>query len=644
MADRKHNFSSDYIIRNIGNLTSQQTTTVGQVPLTLNNPPPNSLRGRDIPGGTYQGKIPARAVLPTASQLGQVAFAGNSVGEMKIGDKSDPTGASLYSIGIPATTGIVWGYVIAYDSDGNNVLRGWMDAVDGTRQAYFTDVTAHPDGGWVATGWTRGDNTKVYSNDGTYLTVVARSANQDYQAIWARYDADGQLLWARNSGFVSDNIAFTGPQIRGGGICTLSDGRIFAMGYVLHSNQSAGKMATFNEAKTISYPIVTSGASAGSTFGTWLVELDKTTGEGLSIDVIDHGPVTAGNSQNIQTSYTNLSLVAGHDDTYVILSTNSRGGPATGQGLNVVGRGKTGEYSTREFTGGYSTGYKLNMTKFAVDGAPLSSITAKAGGLTPPVNNSSERYALMMSVPAIHSNGDVTFMMQSDYNLANTDIDRNPVPYASPLVTEVATKSYSFIRTNSDFDKPTDVGISVKASEQATAGASNHLASIAPVSDGYYCTLSFTYNSSTVIAKFFEDVAYTDSVRYGSKIMKLSSAGVVQWLATFDDDAASRPHRMPIVGAFETGPAAGKIVAISETQTSNAVTRGPTNVSDGLLGFNIGDTWAASSEPNGQTSQLCYIAYDSDGEVITEDCFAIASFRQGGTSSDYKTIRKGKFA
>jgi len=55
MAEKKTNFGSDYTIRNLEVLSSQYSGTVEQVPMSLNNPPPGLLRGRDTPGSVFSG-------------------------------------------------------------------------------------------------------------------------------------------------------------------------------------------------------------------------------------------------------------------------------------------------------------------------------------------------------------------------------------------------------------------------------------------------------------------------------------------------------------------------------------------------------------------------------------------------------------
>jgi|GEM_PF-6482370 len=66
MGEKNNNVGSNFVINNLRNLTSQYTTTVTQVPLTLNNPPPGVLREKDIPAGSWVGKVPA-AVAPAAA-------------------------------------------------------------------------------------------------------------------------------------------------------------------------------------------------------------------------------------------------------------------------------------------------------------------------------------------------------------------------------------------------------------------------------------------------------------------------------------------------------------------------------------------------------------------------------------------------
>lgn len=591
-----------------------------------------------------------------AQQLGQVAFAGGSgSGIMKVVHKSDATASSPYSIGRASGA---YGYALAYDSDGNNVLRTWVEPVGGLNAAQLEDVSPYPGGGWVVTGYSTGATTNVYSNDGTSITITRPSTANARHAIWARYDAGGQLLWARTSSYVGAPGSATYYGARGTAVCTLSNGRVFALGNFIHQN-TANEMITFNTAKTVVYPRTTD-AYFGSRVGTWLVELDATTGEGLSIDTIDHrGQRTSNANVTIDSNYGAMSLVAGHDDTYVLLTTNSSGRPDRGLGSIGVGTGKTGAYITRQFTTQDATNdpnydrptKKMVMTKWAVDGAPLSTITAKTGA-TPLVLNTNARKSLSCGTPVVHDNGDITFMVDIDYNVAITDIDRSPVAYSSPEVLDSGIEKWVMVRTDSDMGKPSDVGMTKIAIDMTTAGIAGNTqgvdafaqASISPTSDGfYYCTISFHSQASKASVEFFEDVGTSSTVRRGSKIFKLTAAGAIVWSTTLLEAVTTTTNRMPLVKVFESGPMSGKVVAIGETDVNNVQSGGPTNVSDGLVGFDVGTSWAAQGETNGAALQLVYIVYDSSGEVVPADCFCMASFSNGWESA-YRSVNRGEFS
>ena len=112
--------------------------------------------------------------------------------------------------------------IVKFDNDGNTI---WMKHFGGSAPDYFNAVTATPDGGFVAAGYS---STDSFGN-GDWIDVTGRGG-QD--AIIVKFDADGNVVWKKNFGG-SDGDYFNA-------VTATPDGGFVAAGYSLPTSFGNG--------------------------------------------------------------------------------------------------------------------------------------------------------------------------------------------------------------------------------------------------------------------------------------------------------------------------------------------------------------------------------------------------------------------
>jgi uncharacterized delta-60 repeat protein len=122
-------------------------------------------------------------------------------GFVAAGDSSSTNGD------FPATKGYIDAIIAKFNANGNNI---WAKNCGGSSIDRFRSVTSTPDGGFVAVGHSSSTNGDFPATKG------------DYDAIIAKFNANGNKVWAKSYGGSGDDIFFS--------VIPTSDGDFVAVG------------------------------------------------------------------------------------------------------------------------------------------------------------------------------------------------------------------------------------------------------------------------------------------------------------------------------------------------------------------------------------------------------------------------------
>lgn len=191
--------SKDYIIRNIERLTEEHTTSVPQVPFSLNNPPPDFLRGRDKISAPFQGKEHQR--------VGPVPIGFDMATVVHLTGSAITVGSTTYN---KVGSSLEWISVVANNFDfTGSAAPEWIAGIgfDTPTDVISSRISVDPDNGDVYVALYANANStgsspitvELYDPDGVASGISAQTFNNAsgmstsyFEPFLAKFDKNGE--------------------------------------------------------------------------------------------------------------------------------------------------------------------------------------------------------------------------------------------------------------------------------------------------------------------------------------------------------------------------------------------------------------------------------------------------------------------
>jgi hypothetical protein len=606
--------------------------------------------------GVFPDCLPATPVVPLTGAIAEAyVFESSAVtlGDVSERGASAPTSPTTIT-GMPTTE---WGLVCGRSPSGDVLWANTIEGVGGSNRAFVIDTAAQPGGGYVvASGWAIASTVEIRDSGGSLLSTLTRPAeitgsltSVSWGFVVSFDGTTGAVNWTQLFGF--DDTANSNSTVCRPGCLSFGgpSGDQLALVTWTRTTRNASLAVpnpTYGTSTVVTQnPINAAGIGAGLLSTQWVILIDPLTGEPISssshvANYNDDAPTSGTFTRSsVGQANQNRSNVVWSDASQLwYLSANASARGDFGITGIYIGKGKTGEFQTRnfdEFSGAGSV--KAYVCTYNSNLEPVNAVTLAAN----PVSAANSRFSYNQRVSIVpDGSGDILWGIQNMSPLtAGLNLERNG--------TDGNYGGGTYALSNSD---PNDSLIFRMSSTldvvwEATAFGSpfaglglGHSIDMTPVPNDSSKMLSLISTWSN--APFTDTVSLFGgpNLTFGDKMSGV--AGFNLSTGAFVDQRELRRAangdimRALVLKTAESGPDQGITFALVHMSNDLNTTNQGFYDTAGARQYTTSDFWNSNGAVYSQINSgaIHLLAYDANGELLPSRCCPLIAIQTGSVA------------
>lgn len=523
-----------------------------------------------------------------------------------------------------------WALIVKHDPDGE---PSWVRTIeDATGRLILQGGARQPNGDDVIiVGMSNGTSVEVRDDTGALLdSIAAPAGTHTWWGFMCNVSLEtGAVAWLVKSDWASDpNSTVAGFQFSHVWWGGADLDRLYAIGRWLNSNVSGFNtvLPTWNG---VSPPAITPPTATTAQRSGWVMEVNPTNGNGLTMYANDNDSYTSGavyyrNQDNICPPRGMWDPVNERN----VISGGYTGDKSFNGGFMTVGRGSSGAFNTRAFAAwGSGEETKPVLMSFDADLEPVAASTVQING------NPNNNQVSTSGRPFVLADGSIIWTVQqvvTPATLSNIDRSGGAGSYGGTNLTSSFSGAVHIMRIPADHATPTwiqELVLPVSSQEESW----DFSYQLSPDANTLWVHCRKWWSNAHNVSFLGEPNVFFDW--YETMLVGID---VATGAHTVDAQYTSRTNSLSSArefALFDSGPAEGKMLCpVAETQ-GNSVVDGGAGVNNTAASrvYTFHDKWSATK--GGPASYAVHlISRDSAGDPIDVESYpAICGTNTAGT-------------